>query len=153
MPDFEKLKFTDKDFTVEEQSDGTIVIAFRHKNKLYIGEVIAASSSIAPGGGPGSSAPLNGQYIMVGNDASLPSERALVGNQGVKLIDAGANSSITASADIINLTEKVVPVTGDFVMIYDATGLNNKRVNFNNFSGSEFWQDPVIDKDLITPPI
>lgn len=103
------------------------------------------------GGGGGGGAPADAIFLMIGNDARFSNERALVSNQGVKQVDGGANGDLVLSADINALTEKTEPTNVDFVMIYDAAGLNNKKVTLDKL-GSEYWQDPVIDT-LTTPPI
>lgn len=103
------------------------------------------------GGGVGGGAPVDAIFIMIGNDARFPNERALVSNQGVKQVDGGANGDLVLSVDINALTEKTDPVNVDFAMIYDAAGLNNKKVSLDKM-GSEYWQDPVIDT-LTAPPI
>ncbi len=103
------------------------------------------------GGGGGGGAPADAIFLMIGNDARFPKERALVSNQGIKQVDGGANGNLVLSADINALTEKADPDNLDFVMIYDATGLNNKKVTIDKLS--EYWQNPVISQSLTTPPV
>jgi len=139
---------------------------FRHAdaeiNKIYqilgdkgiISQASIQTVVIVSGGGgttPGAGAPADAIFLMIGNDARFPNERGLVSNQGVKQVDGGANGDLVLSADIVGLSEKTDPTNVDFVMIYDAAGLNNKKVTVDKL-GSEYWQDPVIDI-LSTPPI
>ncbi len=116
-------------------------------NQASITRIIISSG----GGGGASGAPADAIFLMIGNDSRFSKERALVSNQGVKQVDGGANGNLVLSADINALTEKTEPTNVDFVMIYDAAGLNNKKVTVDKL-GSEYWQDPVIDT-LTTPPI
>lgn len=118
-------------------------------NQASIQSVVVSGGGGSVGGGAG--APVDAIFIMIGNDARFPNERALVSNQGVKQVDGGANGNLVLSADINALTEKTEPTNVDFAIIYDAASLNNKKVTLDKL-GSEYWQDPVIDI-LTTPPI
>jgi hypothetical protein len=56
---------------------------------------IILSASISGGSG----ASTTSQYVTIGNDASLSAERALTAGAGLRLTDAGANSTVTLAID------------------------------------------------------
>jgi hypothetical protein len=49
---------------------------------------------IAALGGAGTSAPVSGAYVCIGNNATLTSERALTAGTGITITDNGANSTV-----------------------------------------------------------
>jgi hypothetical protein len=62
--------------------------------KLYVGDgTTAGGIEIAGGGGGG--APTNASYVVLGTNASLSAERALVISTGLSSTDAGANGNLT----------------------------------------------------------
>jgi hypothetical protein len=65
--------------------------------------------STAAGGG-GGGAPVDGQYVVIANDATMTGERALAVGTGLSITDGGADASVTVSLD--GDLEAIAGVTG-----------------------------------------
>lgn len=58
---------------------------------IFTGEL----ENIPSTGGGGGGAPTTASYVVLSNDPALTNERALAVTDGLSLVDAGANSSVT----------------------------------------------------------
>ena len=127
-------------------------------------------------GGAGGVAPSDAQYVVLAVNPSLTVERVLTGtvNQ-IVITDNGAGSTVVLSLpqdlDVAAVVQfgtldigGTIVLTGtldeDNMVSDSAVSLATQQsikayvdTEVSGASGNEFWQSPVVDKDLTAPPI
>ncbi len=96
--------------------------------------------STAVGGGVG--APETVSYVTLGNNATLTAERVLTAGNGITLVDAGANLTVTVALSISSLVADATPLAADLFVFFDAVAAVHKKVTLTQFLA-------VIDHDAL----
>jgi len=130
-------------------------------NKIYQllgGDGIISPASIqtviisgGSGGGGTAGAPVDAKFLMIGNDARFPDERAFVSNNGIKQVDGGANGNLELQLDINSLAVDTI-VSGDLLAFEDITGGLDNKITFANLEATlkhDNLADVVVNEHLL----
>lgn len=92
--------------------------------------------------GQGKGADVSASYLVVGNTASLPNERALAAGPGIAITDYGANATLAISASLLAGTNITINQVGNSYAISSSGGAAS--------TGSVQWVESVTSPRLRT---
>ena len=109
---------------------GTTLIGSAGGGACADGEVLTRSGTtlIGSAGGGGGGAPTGASYVVLGNDATLTSERVATAGTGITLTDAGANSTLTLAIDTAWVGQAAITTLGTITTgVWNGTAISAPR--------------------------